>query len=209
MLRHELHHSFFALDEYASSNCRCTALAGCYNVANDNCQRTCLTSLPCVMVANAATACAATRGQAGTTDSDADGTADVLEAAPALSAALAAGSTPGATARFSGTATVGFVPNRNPNYGGAGNPISVLEARVDSDPWSMAGATATDGAFDAWQASFTFDLAIPPGPHTVDLRAIDSRGNRSGVTSISVSGITNGSISGTIGARTSRSAPPR
>lgn len=189
VLRHETHHSFFAYDEYASSACTCGQKGGYLAAPNDNCQNGCLTTATCVMINNGPEACAATRAQVAATDADADGTADILEATPGVTATLTTAPTCAGGGRVTGTGGVGFVPNVNTYYGGAGNAISILEVssvqhRVDGGAWTSS--TATDGAFDAWSEDYQIDLALTPGAHTVDVRAVDSRGNTSSVVAVPV-----------------------
>ena len=140
VLRPEMHHSFFALDEYSSSNGSCTATSGYFAAPNDDCQRTCLRNVPCVLVANSNSSCAATHAQVATTDTDDDGTADILETAPAVAATVSVAPGNGTPAWITGTPTVGIPPNQNPYYRGSGNAISCSRS-----PASSTASTAIRG----------------------------------------------------------------
>lgn len=72
--------------------------------------------------------------------------------------------------------------NGKPTYTGLatsdpaeGATVARVEYRVDGGQWQ--GATASDGAFDETIEGFTFTPeALAPGPHTFEVRAIDSNG---------------------------------
>ena len=192
VLRHELHHSFFALDEYASSGCACGDSSGYLAGTNDNCENGCGASSPCVMRDNVAAACEATRVQVGTVDQDADGTPDLLEASPTVTIEDRSGSLAcSGIARVGGTAEVGLVPNNNPWNVTPRNAISILdiadvEVRVDGGEWAGGAALADDGSFDGPREGWSLELALSSGRHVVEVRAVDSRGNRSAGRAVSV-----------------------
>ena len=73
---HETGHIFGAPDEYASSNCSCTAKFGWFREPNGNCQ-TCVTApVDCLMAANTWSFCRHTPIHFGWRDSNGDGTLD-------------------------------------------------------------------------------------------------------------------------------------
>lgn len=192
VLRHELHHSFFALDEYASSGCACGDTSGYLAGTNDNCENGCGGADPCVMRDNALAACEETRVQVGTVDRDGDGTPDLLQAPPTVtledrSGVLACQG----IAKVGGTVEVGLVPNNNPWNVTPRNSISILrtvdvEVRVDGGEWASGVALADDGAFDGPQEGWGIELALPSGRHVIEVRGVDSRGNRSAVRTVAV-----------------------
>ncbi len=184
VLQHEMHHIFYVLDEYSSSACTCAARAGYFNGANDNCQASCISNVTCVMINNVESSCAATRLQGGTVDSNADGTPDVLAAAPTVTASIQTAATCLAPVRVAGTAQVGYVANLNPYWGGSGPAVSILrltgvEYRADAGAWTAGVAVASDGAFDSYLENYTVDVPLSTGVHAVDVRAVDTRSNRS------------------------------
>jgi hypothetical protein len=194
VLLHELHHSFFVLDEYYGSNCTCTAHAGYLDGLNDNCQvcasgqtgcTPCPTDTACVMRNNVAIACAATKRQAGTYDTDADGTPDVSDLPPEVALAVdTASPAPPGRARLAGAARIVRLASRNPGYSTTHADFSVVrlaavETSIDDGPWSAGAAVPDDGAFDGFLENFTLDLALPAGPHWIAARAVDERGQRS------------------------------
>ncbi|UCF68026.1 MAG: hypothetical protein JSV80_01635, partial [Acidobacteriota bacterium] len=65
VLRHELHHAFFALDEYATSSCSCSTASGYLGGSNDNCENGCGVIDACVMRNNVVDHCLATDTQVG------------------------------------------------------------------------------------------------------------------------------------------------
>ncbi len=195
VLLHELHHSFFALDEYYGSACTCTAHAGYLDGLNDNCQvcasgstgcTPCPTDTSCVMRNNVAVACDATRRQAGTYDTDADGTPDVSDVPPEIALALDTSSpVPGGRARLAGAARIVRLATHNPGYSTTHADFSVVrlaavEISIDDGPWSAVTAVPADGAIDGFLEDYTLDLALPTGPHWIAARAVDERGQRSG-----------------------------
>jgi hypothetical protein len=193
VLLHELHHSFFALDEYYGSSCTCTAHAGYLDGLNDNCQvcatgqtgcTPCPTDTACVMRNNVAVSCAATKRQAGTYDTDGDGTPDVSDVPPETALAVDTVSpAPPGRARLVGAARIVRLASRNPAYSTSHADFSVVrlaavETSVDDGPWSASAAVPDDGAFDGFLENFTLDLALPAGPHWIAARAVDERGQR-------------------------------
>ncbi len=192
VLRHELHHSFFALDEYASSGCACGDTSGYLGGTNDNCENGCGGDDPCVMRDNALAACEETRVQVGTVDRDGDGTPDLLQALPAVTIEDRSGDLAcQGIAKVGGTVEVGLVPNNNPWNVTPRNAISILhavdvEVRVDGGEWAPGVALADDGAFDGPREGWGIELALPSGRHVIEVRGVDSRGNRSGVRTIAV-----------------------
>ncbi len=192
VLRHELHHSFFALDEYASSGCACGDTAGYLAGTNDNCENGCGGGDPCVMRDNSAAACEATRVQVGTVDRDGDGTPDLLQVPPTVTLEDRSGDLAcQGIAKVGGIVEVGLLPNNNPWNVTPRNAISILrtvdvEVRVDGGAWASGVALADDGAFDGPREGWGVELSLSSGRHVIEVRGVDSRGNRSAVHSIAV-----------------------
>lgn len=65
VLAHETGHAFGCPDEYSSSGCNCTQLAGRYQIPNGNCETCASPFVPCLMCANTPAMCDYTRGHLG------------------------------------------------------------------------------------------------------------------------------------------------
>jgi hypothetical protein len=65
VVAHETGHVFGCPDEYSSSQCTCTALAGRYQIANGNCELCAAPFVPCLMAHNTEAVCDYTRGHLG------------------------------------------------------------------------------------------------------------------------------------------------
>ncbi len=185
VLRHELHHTFFTLDQYAASGCRCDSVAGYLAGVNANCENGCGALETDVMRNNAKAATVYTRTQVGSVDSDFDGTPDLLSVPPSLTIELRSDDPScDGLAVLGGTATVGRATNLNPGYVTPRLDISVLEIaevelRIDDEEWQRGLVTADDGAFDEAVEPFGVGVSLPTGRHRIEVRALDARGNTS------------------------------
>lgn len=65
VVAHETGHVFGCSDEYSSSNCNCTQLAGRYQIVNGNCEICASPFVPCLMAHNTPAVCDYTRGHLG------------------------------------------------------------------------------------------------------------------------------------------------
>ncbi len=65
VVAHETGHIFGCPDEYPSSGCNCTQLAGRYQIANGNCETCASPFVPCLMAHNTEAVCDYTRGHLG------------------------------------------------------------------------------------------------------------------------------------------------
>jgi hypothetical protein len=65
VVAHETGHVFGCPDEYSSSNCSCTALAGRYRIPNGNCELCASPFVQCLMAHNTEAVCDYTRGHLG------------------------------------------------------------------------------------------------------------------------------------------------
>lgn len=181
VVRHEIHHAFFGLDEYAASSCSAQNASGYLSGYNDNCENGGSTHDACVMRDNGAYFCTATARQIGTLDADRDGTADLLQVLPEVSLADGAGSSCGQTSVLEGVARVGVVENRNPQLVTPARAITLstvreVQLRIDGGAWQTGLAYAVDGRFDAREEPFTVSLSLSLDRHTIEARAVDSRG---------------------------------
>ena len=181
VLRHEFLHAFYAFDEYASSLCDCRAHRGYLDGANTNCAACNPIASACVMIANGDALCDATRRHLGWADLDGDGAIDVMGQDPDTFLDVLPGGGCG-TVTATGVASVVAATNRN-TYPGNTHPsisvnrISGVEVRVDGQPWVQAAAD--DGAWGIPQERFRGAIpALAPGPHHLEVRAVDDFGNR-------------------------------
>ncbi len=121
-----------------------------------------------------------TQGQVGWRDSDGDGIQDIVDTFPdTVLTSYSPDPTTDSSLTYTGAVLEIPYPNSNP-YGPSRditiNRITNVEFRVDDEPWM--NATAVDGAFNATEEAFYFTTdPLPPGPHTVETRGINSVGN--------------------------------
>ena len=181
VLRHELLHAFYAFDEYQASSCDCSAHRGYLDGANTNCAACNPVAAACVMISNGDAMCGATRRHLGWADLDEDGVIDVIGQDPdtfldAMPAEVCAAPV------LTGQASVVAATNRN-TYAGTTHPsisvnrISAVEIRVDGSPWIQAVADGGDWGIPQERFRATF-LALDPGSHRLEARAVDDFGNR-------------------------------
>lgn len=179
---HELHHLFFALDQYQSSGCDCTAASGYLGALNDNCENGCAQE-PCVMRDNQLLVSSATQRQVGSYDTDRDGTPDLLSVAPEITiGADQNGSSCGPIIHLLGRANVVAYPNHNPSTitparSITPHTIKQVQVRVDEGSWQNGLAFPVDEAFDQVSEEYTVALSLSLDRHRIETRAIDSRGN--------------------------------
>jgi hypothetical protein len=180
VFRHELLHAFYAFDEYAGSGCACSEHRGYLDGAGANCTACNAGAVPCVMITNGDALCASTRRQVGWADLDGDGVIDVVGEDPDtfLDDTAPTWCAPPAIA---GLASVVAPTNRNPltvtpRTSISINRIAAVETRADGGPWVAA---EVEGEFPASQRRFTAGFSsLAPGPHKLEARAVDDRGNR-------------------------------
>jgi hypothetical protein len=182
VFRHELLHAFYAFDEYAGSGCSCAEHRGYLDGAGANCAACNPAPSACVMINNGDALCASTRRQVGWADLDADGVIDVVGQDPDtfLDNAPATWCAPPA---IEGLAAVVAPTNRNPltvtpRASISINRIAAVEVRADAGPWVEVPAV---GLLPAAQRRFTAAFEnLTHGPHRLEARAVDDRGNRDG-----------------------------
>lgn len=185
VLAHEMGHSFYALDEYASAGIACSERAGYLNAQNGNsalagCPKNVTNCIMRSVVLGTAVVDTFTLGQIGWWDSDVDGLPDILDtnADAALNPYVP---TPGDPyhATMIGVADENPIPNYNPYGYGATitmNTVALVEWRLDGGAWGPA--SPDDGAWDEPQEGFTFTTgALASGAHVVETRALNSAGN--------------------------------
>ncbi|MBI4349998.1 MAG: hypothetical protein HY550_01035 [Elusimicrobia bacterium] len=188
---HETGHIFYALDEYAASNCTTTESSGYLNGPNTNCENG-GSAFACIMrgdVPPYATpaVCQHTAHAFGWDDDDpTNGTIDILDLPPttALGAYTPDPTTNTSPAYYGMAHSTAAYPNGN-TYAFWGGPrtannisiarIASVEYKVDGGAWTAA--TPRDGAFDQTIDSFTFTAAaLTAGAHTMQARAKDNFG---------------------------------
>ena len=178
--RHEGSHIFYALDEYSTSPCTCTETSGYVAYANQNCNKTCATNVPCIMNESASqyNVCAATGGMIGWGDADGDTIPDPVDIEPETTlTAYTPDPTTNATLTYTGNAQIQKKTNQNVyNYHCDYNILNIanVQYRVDSGAWQSAAPS--DGAFNSGNENYTFTLTLANGTHTVEARAVDELG---------------------------------
>ncbi len=183
---HELGHSFYAFDEYASSGCTCNQQMGYLLGKNQNCDATCTSSIPtCIMWSSTAPIESNilefnSAKQIGLLDADGDSIPNILDMHPQTALdPYGADTTNDFTPTYTGSGAA--IPRQNMNTSGAGhyitlNVVSLVEVRVDGGAWTAA--TPTDGTFDDSLEAFSFTTApLANGSHVIQARAIHSYGN--------------------------------
>lgn len=188
---HETGHIFYALDEYAASNCTTSQRSGYLNGPNTNCENG-GTSFNCIMRGDVPpyitpAVCSHTAHVLGWDDDDpTNGTIDIIDLPPTTAlGAYTPDPTTNTSPVYSGMAhSTGTYPNSN-TYAFWGGPrtannititrIASVEYKVDAGGW--AAATPVDGAFNQTIDSFTFTAAsLSAGAHTIQARAKDNFG---------------------------------
>jgi len=195
---HETGHTFYALDEYASSGCTDTETTGYLNVANGNCENGGGTSELCIMRNNNRVefteghVCPFTRGQIGWRDTDGDSIPDIVDHPPLLTLDEPEDTmTCDPTPIFTGSVIPEVEPNVNPGWWCPGHDISVnsvssVEYRVDGGAWQ--NASPSDGNWDEADEGFGFALALAPaGRYGIEVRARNSRGLYSAIATDTIS----------------------
>ncbi len=200
---HETGHTFYALDEYATSGChdssavfsRCDSTlwtSGYLNVPNGNCENDGGTSVECIMRNNFRTeytngsVCDYTRRAIGWQDTDNDSIPDIIDHPPIVTLnGFAATTTCDSTPTYSGTVVPERETNRNPlscsdsssvNENISINSVDLVEFRLNGGGWLPA--TPTDGAWDEADEGFAFTTAslTPQAINEIEVRALNSRG---------------------------------
>jgi hypothetical protein len=190
VLAHELAHSFYALDEYASAAIPCAQQSGYLAAQNGNslvagCPAADPTCIMRSVVLASASLETYTKGQIGWTDTDADGLPNVIDTAPL--AALDPYVPSGDPYRPALTGTAIDVPLGNANPMGYGtdltiNTVTGVEWRVDGGAWTALAPS--DGAWDETSEAFALQSeTLYPGLHVFEVRATNSVGNAQAVAS--------------------------
>ncbi|MFH1682012.1 MAG: FlgD immunoglobulin-like domain containing protein [Candidatus Eisenbacteria bacterium] len=193
MCAHETGHTWYALDEYASTNppCTDTETSGYLNVPNGNCENGGGISVECIMRNNVrdeftnGSVCSYTRDAVGWRDTDADSIPDIVDHPPILTlTGFAATPTCDSTPTFTGSVIPEREPNRNPARFSSGsssgdtisvNSVSLVEYRVNGGAWQSA--TPTDGEWDEADEAFQFTPVLAAQEiSVVEARARNSRG---------------------------------
>ncbi len=179
VVRHEVLHCFFAFDEYGASGCKCTEHRGYLDGVDANCHACNPSAVPCVMDSNGPAMCADTRRQIGWADLDGDGADDVigedpdtvLDAVPPSACGAVVLKGQGAVVAATNRNPAGITPQANISV----NRITRVEWRVDGGTWYPA--TPSDGAWGDYVEACFASAPLAPGTYTLELRAVDDRGN--------------------------------
>lgn len=179
---HEIGHIFLALDQYYSAYQSCTCSSGYLNVQNQNSQYgTCASNITSIMrgqiypyTVKAIDDYAA--GQLGWRDTDADNILDPLDTE--LPVNLGSVTLEGARVSAAGTASI--IPYPSPNRTSITiNKLTSVQYRLNGGQWSQAVLNS-----DSEPTSATFHFitdSLLPGLHTLEVAAVDNRGNVSAV----------------------------
>ncbi len=190
VLSHELGHVFFALDEYYGSGARNNQRSGYLNGINGNAERNSAGTRvtppqpDALMINTVLDPSSYTSVQVGHLDSDNDSIPDILDTVP-----LVIGDTDGSDAdagifAFSGYAIVNPIDNKNPKTwaeSGADITINTIAGgyyNLDGGGWTSF--LPTDGQYGGYFEMLELEISgLDPGPHTIDLRIINSVDNYS------------------------------
>jgi hypothetical protein len=180
VVAHELGHIFGALDEYAAARVPCTMRSGyLYTPTSNSSYQGCGTNLPSIMrepvsafingqVSPSALA------QLGYVDSDDNGVIDPLDTTPTLQISDFAQRLPSGRPVVTGTGNDQGFPSPWLTTASI-NPISAVEYRIDGGTWQAA--IPNDGSYDDSTESFSAELPLYDGTHTVEFRARNSQGH--------------------------------
>jgi hypothetical protein len=168
---HETAHIFWATDEYNGV----TEYSGYLNAPD-------IEGAECLMYDVSLHLCNGTRQQIGWRDTDGDGLDDIIDTSPETTL-IPYSPDPAATdtLTYNGSAVDVAYPNQNPCPWDPGNDITInfiatVSYRVDGGGWQQA--SPKDGTFDDYTEDYTFTMeGVPPGPHTIEVVAINSVGN--------------------------------
>lgn len=193
---HEVGHVFGAPDEVDSGSCQtnasCDAQWGYLGGQNQNCVHSCDINEPLSMMRYAEdyglgeivnVIHTYTEQQLGWLDSDNDGISDPVDTFPDLTMNMPPTLTSTITPQFAGmTEDIPF-PAVLPTFTDETiNKIAGVEYRVNNGTWLQAGSV--DGVFDSALEDFVFEpLLCQNGVYSVEIRAFNSVGNYSNITS--------------------------
>lgn len=197
---HETGHTFYALDEYASSGCTDTEGSGYLNVPNGNCENGGGTSVECIMRNNNrieftnGSVCSSTREAIGWRDTDADSIPNVVDHPPLLTMThFSLPTTCDSTPTFTGSVVPEVEDNVNPlSYEPSGssanedisvNSVVDVEYRLNGGAWQAA--SPADGIWDEADEEFSFTTGSlgAQGANVIEARARNSRGIASAIAS--------------------------
>lgn len=180
---HEVGHIFYALDQYYNAYQPCTRRSGYLYIENQNSQYgVCASNVNSIMrgliypyTIGAIDTYAA--GQIGWRDSDGDNILDPLDTELPLSVDTFIQA--GDTITVTGTTNIIPFPSSFPYHPSVTiNTLTGVQYRFDGGNWQQA--TPVDGQFNSTSESFRFTAtSLPPGPHILEMAAVDSAGNMS------------------------------
>ncbi len=180
---HEIGHIFLALDQYYSAYQPCTRKSGYLDVENQNSSYgSCASNVNSIMRGQTLPYRTQAideyaRSQIGWRDSDGDDILDPLDTE--LPVSITTISQDGESVTIKGTANI--VPYPSPSRVSVTiNTLTDVRYRLDAGDWQPTAAD--DGAFDTAEETYHFTAtSLSPGLHTLEVAALDSAGNASGV----------------------------
>jgi hypothetical protein len=188
VVAHEFGHIFGALDQYAAASTPCTQQSGYLAIPTTNSQsNNCGSRFICIMLEpltafSAGQIDTSALGQIGYRDSDGNGIPDPLDTTPASDLRI---SQPNDGSRPIVTGSATDQPYPSPmGESTTINTITRIEYRADGGDW--IALPPADGAYDSSSESVNTPLALYDGPHTLELRAINSIGAASPLTTANV-----------------------
>jgi hypothetical protein len=197
MTAHEIGHTFYARDEYASSGCTDAQTSGYLNVPNGNCENGGGISVECIMRNNTrdeytnGSVCSYTWDALGWRDTDADSIPNIVDHPPILTLnGFASSLTCDSMPTYSGSVIPEVETNLNPlSFDSSGssanenisvNSVQLVEFRMDGGAWQAA--VPTDGTWDEADEAFQFSPSLEPQTVSeIEARALNSRGLYSAV----------------------------
>ena len=185
VLAHEMAHSFYALDEYATANQPCSKQSGYLAAPNGNsalagCPMNDANSIMRSVLLSVAVVDSFTMGQIGWWDADVDGLSNPIDTAPRTNI-LTYGPTDGNPYRLTFGGSADDVPLTNLNPFGYShditlNEITGVEWRIDGGAWTAA--SVADGTWDESLEDFAFVTEqLGLGTHIIQTRATNAVGN--------------------------------
>ncbi len=190
---HEMGHVLGAMDQYLYEGWdfqKCTDKSGYLYTENQNLAKNCLLNEQSLMRGSVDIGYDQklldwyARGQIGWRDNDNDNIQNPVDTIPQLSVSDVPSNPAGRTPSFTGNAVDIPLPTLNPEL----SPYTInkirVQASVNNGGWS--DATPVDGAFDSASESWRMAFLLPNGTYAVRLRAINSVGNTSSISTHTV-----------------------
>ncbi|RPI81042.1 MAG: hypothetical protein EHM41_21450 [Chloroflexi bacterium] len=196
---HEMGHTFGALDEYAASGCKDSAISGYLGVANTNCENGDPAVEASIMRSSSSQLAAfpyhlvstPVRGMVGWRDKDGDGIYDPVDTTPKIDQMTAPTdmSIASISSILGDTSDVPHFSSTRPDV--TINTIKLVEARIDGEAWSPC--LPSDGSFNEIAESFSCSIPLlSANKYTIEVRSRNSYGNYSFLNLITEDGVSLG-----------------